>query len=265
MAEDTIQRNGDGEQAKAFHHLLTAKTTIMKKIFFSTLVLIISIGLMAQPMGEVIKLNADTYGFGKIKQGVPVTAGFILTNISGNPVVIESVNASCGCTVPDYSKEPIPAGGKSKVKVGYNAATPGTFDKAITIQLAGVPQSIAVRITGEVVNATDEPNAVVKPEVEARVNIAAWRRHLEANLREPLIKAANNGMPYGNHTVNVRFLVEKDGSISEAKALNNPGYGLAGAAEDIVKTGPRWKPGEQNGQPVRSYHTQPITFQITGQ
>jgi protein TonB len=60
----------------------------------------------------------------------------------------------------------------------------------------------------------------------------------------------------------VRFLVERDGSIENVKALNDPGYGLARGAEQVVKSGPKWKPGIQNGNKVRSYHTQPIAFVI---
>ena len=77
--------------------------------------------------------------------------------------------------------------------------------------------------------------------------------------------AANSGMAPGNYTVNVKFLVEKDGSIADVKALNDPGYGLAQGAVEVVKRGPKWSPGEQNGKKVRSYHTQPITFQIQEQ
>jgi protein TonB len=69
-------------------------------------------------------------------------------------------------------------------------------------------------------------------------------------------------MKPGTYIVQVKFLVEKDGSISDVHALNDPGYGLAKAAEKVLRTSPRWSPGEQNGRKVRSYHTQPITFMI---
>lgn len=69
-------------------------------------------------------------------------------------------------------------------------------------------------------------------------------------------------MKVGQYTVNVRFLVEKDGSISDVKAVDDPGYGLADASVKVVKTGPRWWPGVYEGKIVRSYHTQPITFVI---
>jgi protein TonB len=65
--------------------------------------------------------------------------------------------------------------------------------------------------------------------------------------------------------VNVKFLVLKDGSVTDVKALNNPGYDLAEAAVKTVRTGPKWLPGIQNGKTVNSYHTQPITVVIQKQ
>jgi protein TonB len=99
-------------------------------------------------------------------------------------------------------------------------------------------------------------------EVEASTDAAAWRKHLEEKLLPYLERATRKGMKPGVHTVNVRFLVEKNGSIADVKALNNPGFGLAKAAENVVKSGPKWKPGMVNGRVVRSYHTQPISFVI---
>jgi periplasmic protein TonB len=101
-----------------------------------------------------------------------------------------------------------------------------------------------------------------KVEVEASVDREAWVDHLRQNLQRPLEKAANKGMKPGIYIVQVKFLVERDGSIADVQALNDPGYGLAKAAENVIKTGPRWQPGTQNGKIVRSYHTQPITFEI---
>jgi periplasmic protein TonB len=101
-----------------------------------------------------------------------------------------------------------------------------------------------------------------KIDVEASVDRQQWIDHLTKNLQSPIEKAARKGMRAGTYTVQVKFLVEKDGSISDVFALNDPGYGLAKAAVRVLKTGPKWKPGEQNGQKVRSYHTQPITFVI---
>lgn len=238
----------------------------MKKLFLLISTLAACTAVFAQPKAdEVTKTYAETYDFGKIKQGVPVAAFFAITNTANKPVAIENAWAGCDCISLEYSKEPIPAGATSKIKVGYNAAATGHFEKEVNIKLAGVAEAIVVRITGDVVDANEENKVFGKAEIEASVNMAAWRRHLEANLGRVLEKASKAGMRAGIYTINVRFLVEKDGRISEAKALNDPGYGLAWEAEYVVTTGPKWRPGEQNGKAVRSYHTQPITFQITEQ
>jgi protein TonB len=102
-----------------------------------------------------------------------------------------------------------------------------------------------------------------KVDIEASVDMLKWRRHLEKHLLPYIIDAAKSNMKPGKYTVNVRFLVERDGRISDVVALNDPGYGLAKGAERVIKTGPKWQAGEQNGRKVRSYHTQPIIFFIT--
>ncbi|HTM92964.1 MAG TPA: DUF1573 domain-containing protein [Flavisolibacter sp.] len=81
---------------------------------------------------------------------MPVTTSFTVTNSSDKPVVLESVIASCGCTTPEWSKEPIAPGASAQIKVGYNAAALSTFTKNITIRLAGVQEPKIIHITGEV-------------------------------------------------------------------------------------------------------------------
>ena len=119
----------------------------MKKFLFLAVAFVAGLSVMAQKAEDVIKISADKHDFGKIKQGVPVTTYFTITNTTDKPVVIENAWAGCGCTTPEYSKEPIPAGGTSKLKVGYNAAAMGHFDKAVNIKLAGVTDPKVVTIT----------------------------------------------------------------------------------------------------------------------
>jgi protein TonB len=103
----------------------------------------------------------------------------------------------------------------------------------------------------------------LKVEVPATVDPTLWRNHLETALFPPLQRAVNMGLKEGRYIVQVKFLVERDGSISDVTALNDPGYYLAMESVNIVKTGPKWNPGRQNGQKVRTYLTQPITFVVT--
>lgn len=101
-----------------------------------------------------------------------------------------------------------------------------------------------------------------KAEIEPAVDMQQWIDHLTKKLQSPIEKAARKGMKAGKYMVNVRFLVERDGSINYVEALNDPGYGLAKAAVKVVRTGPKWTAGEVDGKKVRSYHTQPISFII---
>jgi protein TonB len=108
----------------------------------------------------------------------------------------------------------------------------------------------------------DENQIFTKVEIEAKVDPRQWKRHLESQLQRYIEDAASQGMAPGQYTVQVRFLVERDGSIADVQSLNDPGYGLGKGAVEVVKRGPKWEAGIQNGRPVRSYHTQPITFVI---
>ena len=126
----------------------------MKKLLLIAAAFVVSISAMAQQKADdLIKMNAEKYDFGKIKQGVPVSTFFTITNTTDKPVVIENAWASCGCTTPEYSKEPIAPGASTKLKVGYNAASMGTFTKPVYIKLAGINDPKQVNIVGEVVDA----------------------------------------------------------------------------------------------------------------
>jgi protein TonB len=104
-----------------------------------------------------------------------------------------------------------------------------------------------------------------KVEVEASVNKEEWLSFLQKNLQPFIEDAASKGAKPGTYTVKVKFVVGKDGSISQSRALNNPGYGLAKKVVEIMKDSPKWNPAQQNHKPVTSYHTQPITFVIQEQ
>ena len=133
----------------------------MKRLFLLATAFVTGIAVMAQKPDEVISVNADTHNFGKIKQGVPVNTFFTITNKSDKPVVLETVVASCGCTTPEWSKEPIAPGATSQIKVGYNAAAVAPFTKDITIRLAGLQEPKIINISGEVLS-TDAFNAYIK-------------------------------------------------------------------------------------------------------
>jgi hypothetical protein len=98
---------------------------------------------------EVLKLKEAAFDFGKIPQGRPVTHNFEVINNGKKPLLIEHVEASCGCTSPEWSQAPIQPGTSTFIKVGFNAAAEGPFNKTITINYNG-NQVKTLIITGEV-------------------------------------------------------------------------------------------------------------------
>ncbi len=102
-----------------------------------------------------VKFNESVYKFGKIKHNIPATHVFTFTNTSSKPVVIEFANAECGCTTPEYSKDPILKGKSSTIKVTYNAANLGAFKKNVNVKFAHAQQPIVLTIEGDVVDLKD--------------------------------------------------------------------------------------------------------------
>jgi len=99
---------------------------------------------------ESLILKEDVYDFGKIPQGKPVHHIFIVTNTGKSALKLANVQASCGCTTPEWDKDnAIPAGGDGKITVGYNAASEGAFNKLITITY-NETQTKQITIKGEV-------------------------------------------------------------------------------------------------------------------
>ena len=93
----------------------------MKKIIMMTLMLVCGMtAVMAQKPAQ-IKFDKTTHNFGSFSENEPkVSCSFTFTNIGEQPLVINQAIASCGCTVPEYTKTPIQPGEKGEIKVTYN-------------------------------------------------------------------------------------------------------------------------------------------------
>ena len=111
----------------------------------------------------------------------------------------------------------------------------------------------------------DEDKIFTKVENEAQFpgGQAAWVRYLQKNLNANT--PVDNGAPSGTFQVIVKFIVSKDGSISDVQAESKHGYGMEAEAVKIIKRGPKWSPALQNGRNVNAYRRQPITFVVEEQ
>ena len=132
----------------------------MKRIFLIFYSLLLSITVLAAGKNLKIEFDHRDYDFGTIKEANgPVSHTFEFKNVSDEPVSIIRATASCGCTRPEYSEEPIKAGKKSKIKVTYNpAGRPGEFDRKVTLRIqfaTGKQKRIILSIKGVVIPDSD--------------------------------------------------------------------------------------------------------------
>jgi protein TonB len=108
----------------------------------------------------------------------------------------------------------------------------------------------------------DEGKIFNKVEIEAAFpgGTAAWTKYLRNKL-DPNTPVDNGAQP-GTYQVIVRFIVSKDGTISDVVAETKHGFGMEEEAMRVIKKGPNWTPAQQNGRYVNAYRRQPITFQV---
>lgn len=109
-----------------------------------------------------MKFAKETHDFGKVEQGKPVTHVFEFKNLGTDPVVINDATASCGCTKPSFSREPIMPGKTGTVSATFNAAAAGPFNKSVTVTSNAEAGQTVLILTG-VVAAQKEAEAVASP------------------------------------------------------------------------------------------------------
>lgn len=130
----------------------------MKKLVLMFSVLLLSVvALNAQEVQKQTKEAAisapeEQFDFGTIKEADgPVTHAFTLKNVGNAPLVITRASASCGCTKPKFSTEPIAPGKSTKIEVTYNpAGRPGQFVKTVAVYSNGKEGAFILRIKGVV-------------------------------------------------------------------------------------------------------------------
>lgn len=129
----------------------------MKKLFI-TLIAVVGISLTSFAQAK-IDFKASEHNFGNIKHNVPVKHRFIVKNSGNEPLIIENVQPSCGCTTPDWTKDPIMPGKEGFIDAQYNAAAVGPFNKTLTVISNTNPATTVLTIKGVV----EEDNAAAAP------------------------------------------------------------------------------------------------------
>ena len=108
----------------------------------------------------VLVFEDTLYRFGTVKEGEEVTHSFPFTNSGKSDLLISNASASCGCTVPEWPKEPVPPGGKGVIKATFNSeGKQGKQSKKIVITANTKPELTEVWLEGDVIPKpkTDNP------------------------------------------------------------------------------------------------------------
>jgi hypothetical protein len=128
----------------------------MNKLFYTLCLLTLtSMGIFAQEnvvaSPDSIKFEKTTHDYGTIDKGSDGTCEFKFTNKGKSGLILNNVQASCGCTVPEWPKEPIASGKTGVIKVKYNTNTVSAFSKTVTVKSNAKNSSVVLTIKGQVV------------------------------------------------------------------------------------------------------------------
>lgn len=134
--------------------------------------------------------------------------------------------------------------------------------KALVILCLFICATVHAQVPPSIDSVTINPKVFTRVETEASFpgGDPAWRTFLMRNLKTAI--PVDNGAPIGKYTVEVQFVVGKDGAVSNIKALTNWGYGMEDEVIRVIERSGSWSPAIQNGKTVNAYRKQPITFLV---
>jgi hypothetical protein len=141
---------------------ITKKEKNMKKMIVMALMLV---GGLTSTLAQTaksdlkpaeIKFDKTSHNFGTFSEkNSKVSCTFTYTNVGEQDLVVNQAIATCGCTVPEYTKTPVKPGEKGEIKVTYNGAGkfPGHFKKSITVRTNGAVEMTRLYIEGDMTEA----------------------------------------------------------------------------------------------------------------
>ncbi len=146
---------------------------------------------------QTLTFDKTVHDFGDIAmKGGPVTCTFEFTNTGDQPIVINHVAASCGCTTPGWTREPVAPGGRGFVKATYAPQGIMPFSKTLTVTSTGQPSAITLQIRGKVVDklpTVEELFPVSYGILRAKTNQMAMTRMVQGSVRTDSIEIVNTG------------------------------------------------------------------------
>ncbi|MCF8417036.1 MAG: DUF1573 domain-containing protein [Crocinitomicaceae bacterium] len=133
----------------------------MKKAVFTLVLMLMAVMSFNKAAAQIesgpkIDFTKETHDYGTIKYGADGSCSFEFKNTGNAPLIISNAKGSCGCTVPEWPKEPIAPGAKASIKVKYDTKRPGAINKSVTITSNAVNEPTKViRIKGNVLPAPE--------------------------------------------------------------------------------------------------------------
>jgi len=117
-----------------------------------TICSLLLVSTVSAQVAKPLQFREESFDFGSVKEeGGPVMHEFLFTNNSGRHIKILTVQASCGCTTPNWTKDPIGPGKTGFIQASYNPkGRPGYFNKSLTVTTDFDPNPLILQIKGQV-------------------------------------------------------------------------------------------------------------------
>jgi hypothetical protein len=128
----------------------------MKKLLTVIVLLLVGVTTAVRaddPVKGAVKFDLLIYDFGEVAYGSDVSHSFTFKNVSKQPVAIKNVTASCGCTTPSWTKEPVMPNKSGNVTAKYDSSRIGAFTKTLTVDVNG--EIIVLTIKGTIKEPTN--------------------------------------------------------------------------------------------------------------
>lgn len=113
---------------------------------------LLSVGVFAQDKVAKIEFKTETIDYGTIEKGADGLRTFEFTNTGDAPLIISDVKSSCGCTVPNWTKEPVMPGASGEIQVKYDTNRVNPIRKTVTVISNAVTPTVALKIKGTVID-----------------------------------------------------------------------------------------------------------------
>ncbi|MGB0981287.1 MAG: DUF1573 domain-containing protein [Winogradskyella sp.] len=124
----------------------------MKNLITILFITAMSLGVFAQKKIAKIEFKTDVIDYGTIEKGADGLRVFEFTNTGNAPLIISNAKSTCGCTVPNWPKEPIMPGESGEIKVKYDTKRVNPIRKTITITSNAETPTVALKIKGLIID-----------------------------------------------------------------------------------------------------------------